>query len=527
MRFRKSMWLVLIAALAITIQASAQDDPPKHHQYKLEVVGTFGGPNSDFAVTAAGAIGHVLNSQGATIGAASNSTPDPYSPNCLLDCNVAHALKFEEGTLADLGALPGTNSSWSFAINDSGLVVGLSENGSFDPLTGFPAYHATIWRHGVLSDLGTFGGSDSQAVDVNNLGQVVGVAGNAIPDEYAGGLGPCIIWFGCNTVATQQRAFLWEGGKLEDLGTLGGNDAIAYLVNQQGQVVGVSYTNATPNLTTGLPTQDPFFWEHGKMVDLGTLGGTFGAAYWVNNRGQVVGYSNLAGDQSNHGFFWDRGVLTDLGTLGGANSSGDWINDAGDVVGGAGLSDGTFHAFLWHQGRGAMKDLGTVPGYVDSAAYVINAGGQAVGLALNTTGPPIAALWEKGLPPVDLNQLIDPSSNSMNLSLELAYFIGDSGVIVVLGRLPNGDIRIAELVPSCDCDSVCETRIAAGESGAVTAAPFGQAQARRPAKVQHRIKAHVGKPSRLDRAPHATGWCSAELGQHSNLERMGSADYKV
>ncbi len=189
----------------------------------------------------------------------------------------------------------------------------MSENGLFDPLTGLPAYDAVIWRDGILSNLGTLGGSLSQAIDVNELGQVVGVAANAIPDPYAGALGPCNTWFGCNTVATQQRAFLWEGGKLQDLGTLGGNDAIAYLINQLGQIVGVSFTNTTPNATTGVPTQHPFLWEHGKMLDLGSLGGTYGGAYGLNNAGQVTGYSTLAGDQSNHGFFWDHGVLTEPG----------------------------------------------------------------------------------------------------------------------------------------------------------------------------------------------------------------------
>jgi probable HAF family extracellular repeat protein len=39
----------------------------------------------------------------------------------------------------------------------------------------------------------------------------------------------------------------------------------------------------------------------------------------INNQGQVIGISTLAGDQTYHPFLWDRGTLKDLGTLGGNN----------------------------------------------------------------------------------------------------------------------------------------------------------------------------------------------------------------
>jgi probable HAF family extracellular repeat protein len=451
------------------LQVSAQDRSARHHRYKLMQVETFGGPDSDNIATAAGAIANVLNSQGATVGLAATSTADPFSPHCFYDCFVDHALKFKNGELTDLGALPGTNSSGSYAINDNGLIVGVSENGLIDPLTGLPAYHAVVWSHGGLEDLGTFGGSLSQAINVNNQGQVVGVAANSVPDQYAGGLGPCITWFGCNTVATQQRAFLWEGRKLRDLGTLGGNDAVAYLVNQQGQVVGVSYTNTTPNPTTGLPTQDPFLWERGKMVDLGSFGGTFGAAYRLNNRGQVVGFSNLAGDKFNHAFLWDRGALTDLGTLGGDSAYASWLNDAGDVVGGAETAgDQVYHAFLWR--HGAMTDLGTLAGDTDSGGYAINAGEQVVGYS-SSSSQSSAILWENGGPMVDLNALVEPPSD---LHLDFGQDINDSGEILAYATLPNGDIRIAVLVPDGYCGSDCEGRIAASESARVVAAEAGQ-----------------------------------------------------
>lgn len=447
MKSRTRIWttvVYLFAALAIPVGVAAQDNPsqkpkPKHHQYKLIDLGTFGGPNS--LVPAFSNVG--INSQGTVMVQGDTTIPDPYAPNCFWDCLVNHPGVWQDGILTDLGVLQNPdNSCQPTWINDGDVVVGACENGLIDPLANYPEIHGVVWKNGQIIDIGTLGGNTSSAGPVNNRGQVTGLASNTIPDPFNQSLGPPSSFW--NFGVTQIHAFLWQHGPMQDLGTLGGPDSAGMYVNEHGQVAGVSYTSFTPNPGTGIPTQDPFLWDKGTMKDLGTLGGTAGWPWALNQRGQVVGQSNLAGDTANHPFLWDKkNGMIDLGTLGGSNGHATWINDAGEVVGVANLPGDTGHdAFLWK--NGVMTDLGNLG--VTSFAWGINSSGQVVGNSRvnSTTVSPF--LWEDGGPMVDLNSLVIPGSGLRALN---AQFINDRGEIAGTGQLANGDVHATLLIP-CD-----------------------------------------------------------------------------
>jgi probable HAF family extracellular repeat protein len=108
-------------------------------------------------------------------------------------------------TVTDLGTLGGTFSQ-AFVINNNRSAVG------FATLTGDTALHPFLWRKGVMTDLGTLGGPVSQASYVNDPDEVLGVFRTSTPDplgeNFCGDFLVCL-------------PFIWRAGVMIPLSTLG------------------------------------------------------------------------------------------------------------------------------------------------------------------------------------------------------------------------------------------------------------------------------------------------------------------
>lgn len=250
-----------------------------------------------------------------------------------------HGFLWSGGKVTDLGVLE--SGPWEYGratdVNDRSQVVGFSVFRG-DPEQSYA--HAFLWQHGVLTDIDP-ASLDSIANAVNNRGQVVGT-------RYT---------------SDGAQAFLWRAGTMTTLGA--GN---AWDINDGGKVIGRS------------PVGGATMWFHGQAYDLGAPAGLDD---WrpvaVNERGWIAGNGGSIVERA---YLWRSGGFLDLGTLGGSSAYVVDINDRGEVLGFSETASGGVHPFLWQGGK--MIDLTTlgIPGHVvlnalgDHGQIVGTVGGQ-------------------------------------------------------------------------------------------------------------------------------------------------------
>jgi probable HAF family extracellular repeat protein len=152
------------------------------------------------------------------------------------------------------------------SINNAGQIVGAAEV----LVNGLPRSHATLFSGPGLNniDLGTLGGTFSDARAINDAGQIVGRA--LLPGD----------------LVAHATLFSLTSDNI-DLGTLGGTFSSASAINNSGQIVGDAQNPGDRSLAPqslvaqgpGILTGDPF------------LTGVPSSASGINNAGQIVGFN--------------------------------------------------------------------------------------------------------------------------------------------------------------------------------------------------------------------------------------------
>jgi probable HAF family extracellular repeat protein len=189
--------------------------------------------------------------------------------------NDGHAALWEDGAPTDLGTLGGDFSE-ALSMNDRGQVVGNAE------VSG-GALHAFLWDDGVMSDLsfeigvGACNHTLIAANGIDNHGRIVGSSANS-----------------CNDHAT---AVLYDGRMHLLL-----DNAAATAINDHGDVVGVVYGE-------GLVEAGAFLFSDGKVTRIDRMPEVEAAGFTqvrpvdINDHGWIVGSGREPGPHHfTHGF---------------------------------------------------------------------------------------------------------------------------------------------------------------------------------------------------------------------------------
>src|SRR5438105_7660449 len=281
-----------------------------------------------------------------------------YVPNNSGEVNArAFFYDASKGSTRRIGGNDGSTIQMANGVNDS-LAMPLST----DARPGLHQ-HGFLWRDSGQTDIGALppgpNGPQTGATAVNQRGWITGWSLGA---------------------KNFQRAILWDGSTLRDLGSADDNWSYGYAINIDGVVAGAS---SVPNDAFH---QHAAVFQNGAVKDLGTLGAYTATAFGINDRGRVVG-SSLAGASSQlHAFVYDlpNGPMRDVSPKAFCWLNG--VNNSGDAVGACKPGDRN-HAFIWT--NDAFIDLNDAisdPAWLLTTATAINDRGQIAATASHNGG---------------------------------------------------------------------------------------------------------------------------------------------
>jgi len=201
---------------------------------------------------------------------------------------------WSNGSVQNLGLLPGTFTSFASGINSSGVIVGFSDS------------QAVEWIGGQILDFGGYNGDRPSAISDKGVFVGFGVINQ-------GDVGGAIIDVGSPGAPLRYLAQSLFGSADD--------------INNFDEVAGFNrVTFTSPNI--------PWTWHYGRFTYLPFLAGSNSCeAVGINRLGDVVGFC-----EPNSATLWRRGVVQNLGSLIQANShwelqAATTLNSSDEIVG--------------------------------------------------------------------------------------------------------------------------------------------------------------------------------------------------
>lgn len=319
--------------------------------------------------------------------------------------------KFAAFSTVDLVGLQAATFSNAVAINDSGLIVGTSNDIQGD-------VHAVFWTvtgtTATPADRLETGSTFGAAFGVNNAGDAVGEAANASGGRDA------IFWLGA--AGTPQTA-----SPIVMPAVAGAVFTAAYDINNSKRVVGESQQGAVTTAVTwlvdaaGVP---------GQPSPLGVpAGGTASSAYFIDDNNRIVGEYTTAGGMV-HGILWTMNAdgtfaMLDLPPVGGEATSESvayGINDAGEIAGESTTAAGVVSAVKWTSVAPVVAaPLGTP---AQANALAINDSGRLAGWTMAAGANAGATVWDLRNPTLP-DVFLDPAA-----AFSQGFGINNAGTIV-------------------------------------------------------------------------------------------------